>query len=321
MLTAESEPAVRGAARPESARSVAARTKSSGRGQYNKLTDINTVHSLLVQGVVNPRPECLRNHASETFLEQPPLARRKGWDKWITSGGRKGATETWISDTGGVLKRYVRVVDPDPAQPVLKGAQYSLLKRLGPGAEAVEDKTKHCWIINRDTASAPQRPQGQVKLEDPALLASILWEEGESAAQGVTARQHQYTSEEPPHPSEEPPQMPQVQTTMELAAGPGQAFVSFQSSAPGEEGLELGAIGKHWQTALTFQSTDPRRCAARSSTPAAAVLRTCIERSLRCRLRTQCAMELVSNSRARRATLQSGISVQAGNRRSMRVMW
>ena len=136
------------------------------------------------------------------------LARRKGWDKWITSGGRKGGTETWLSDTDGVLKRYVRVVATDPAQPVLKGAQYSLLKRFGPGAEAVEDKTKYCWTISRDTASAPQQPQDQVKLWDP--------------------------------------QMAQVQTAMELGAGPGQSFVSFQSSAPGEEGLELGAVGKHW---------------------------------------------------------------------------
>ena len=254
MLTGESEPA--GAA-PVPAQSVAARPKSSRRGRYSKPTDINTVHSLLVQGVVNPRPKYLCNHAStdnETFLEQPVLARRRGWDRWITSGGRKGGTETWLSDTDGVLKRYLRVIATDPAQPVLKGAQYSLLKRLGPGAEAVEDKTKYCWVINRNTASAPQQPQDQVKLEDLV------------------------------------PQMAQVQTAMDLGAGPGQSFISFQSSVPGEEGLELGAVGKHWQIVLTFQSMDPRSCAVSASTRAAAVL--CTKRSLRCRLCIQCATEL-----------------------------
>ena len=220
----ESEPA--GAA-PVPARSVAARPNSSRRGPYNKPKVINTVHSLLVQGVVNPRPPYLCNCAStdtETFLEQPVLARKRGWDRWITSGGRKGATETWLSDTDGVLKRYVRVVATDSADPVFKGAQYSLLKRLGPGAEAVEDKTKYCWIINRNTASAPQQPQDKVTLGDPATPIS------------VSAHCHQSLV----------PQMAQVQTAMELRAGPGQSFVSFQSSAPGEEGLELGAVGKHW---------------------------------------------------------------------------
>ena len=256
MLTAESGPAARGAARPVSARSVAARTEASRRGRYTKPTDINTVHALLVQGVVNPRPPCLRNHASAGsdpyFLEQSPLARRKGWDKWITSGGRKGGTETWISDTDGVLKRYVRVIDPDPAQPVLKGAQYSLLKRSGPGAEAVEDKTKCCWNIKRDTASAPQLPQGQVELGNPALLTSLPWE-GEWSSTLFEDESAAHTSEIPRLNLAS--QMPHVQTALELQAGPGQSFVSFQSSAPGEEGLELGAIGKQWQTALTFQSS------------------------------------------------------------------
>lgn len=271
MLTGESEPA--GAA-PVPARSVAARPKSSLRGRYNTAIDFETVHSLLAQGVVNPRPPYLCSRAStdnETFLEQPLLARKRGWDRWITSGGRKGGTETWLSDTDGVLKRYVRVVATDPAQPALKGAQYTLLKRTGPGAETVEDKTKHCWIVNRNT-------------------------------------HHQ-------HPV---PQMAQVQT-MELRAGPGQSFVSFQSSAPGEEGLELGAVGKHWQTVSTFRSMDPSSCAVSASTPAAAVL--CTKRSLRCRLCIQCATELESNSRVRRGTLQSGISVYLGNHPSMRVMW
>ena len=38
---------------------------------------------------------------------------------------------------------------------------------------------------------------------------------------------------------------PHGQTALQLVSAPEQSFISFQSAAAGEEGLELGAIGKY----------------------------------------------------------------------------
>lgn len=144
------------------------------------------------------------------FLEQPVLPRKKGFDRWVTSGGRKGATETWLSDTDGVLKRYARVVHANPELGAgLKCAQYNLLSRSGPGAEAVENKTKQLW--NRaPPAVEPTEPAAPVAPFAPLLIRA-----------------------------------PQAQTALELVSAPQQPFISFQSAAAGEEGLELGAIARH----------------------------------------------------------------------------
>ena len=138
---------------------------SRPRGRYSTATEheASTAFSLLLGGAVNPRPEVLSTESaarSEVFLEHPVLQRKSGFDRWVTSGGRKGATETWLSDTDGVLKRYARVVHTNPALgPGLKCAQYNLLSRSGPGAEAVEDKTKQLWIVPRASAgSEPAAP-------------------------------------------------------------------------------------------------------------------------------------------------------------------
>jgi hypothetical protein len=248
---------------PGAARPAAARRTASRRGRYTKSVarETGTAYSLLVQGAVNPRPDVLRNHASSaasvTFLEQPMLARKSGWDRYITSGGRKGGTETWLSDTDGVLKRYVRVVGADPGQPVVKGAQYSLLQRSGPGAAGVEDKTKYCWIIKRTTAPDSVPIMAATELAADPAQSSIFVQSSapgeDESEQTEFAEWQQLASQELPF--DLAPQLPQVQTAMELVAGPKQSFISFQGSALGEDGLELGAIGTHRQTVLAFHGS------------------------------------------------------------------
>eukprot|EP01043_Picozoa_sp_COSAG02_P081342 COSAG02_NODE_19822_length_863_cov_1.090314_1_plen_96_part_01 len=63
------------------------------------------------------------------FLERPLVKRRKGDDRWTTSGGKKGSTEYWPEvGSVGVVKRYGRVMRPDGLAP-LKFAQYKLLRQ------------------------------------------------------------------------------------------------------------------------------------------------------------------------------------------------
>ena len=86
--------------------------------------------------------------ARQVFLEAPTLTRRKGDDKWLTSGGRKGSSERWITAEVGVLKRYGRVVRMRGVP--LKFAQYSMLHARvarGGARETFDDKGKVLWVV------------------------------------------------------------------------------------------------------------------------------------------------------------------------------
>lgn len=102
------------------------------------------------------------------------LKRRKGDDRWVTSGGRKGASERWITTEMGILKRYGRVVRGKA--PALKFAQYTMLHaRVGRGGqrETADDKSTALWVVqpNPDAHSAanvltaPQAGPGQAVLD------------------------------------------------------------------------------------------------------------------------------------------------------------
>lgn len=106
--------------------------------------------ALLSAGRVAVRPSQLFDGqcvAAMTFLEQPIIKRRKGDDRWVTSGGRKGATAVWLTSDMGILKRYGRVVRGDGKHD-LKFAQFSVLT---PGRtaddETVDDKSKALWLV------------------------------------------------------------------------------------------------------------------------------------------------------------------------------
>ena len=88
---------------------------------------------LLDQGAVVVRPSRLKlmpGAPQHIFLERPVMKRKKGDDKWVGSGGRKGSTEYWTNDHVGVRKRYGRVTcEGDGATP-LKYAHYTRLRRV-----------------------------------------------------------------------------------------------------------------------------------------------------------------------------------------------
>ena len=109
---------------------------------------------------VNPRPSHIADEdsqAQQVFLEHPLLKRRKGDDRWMTSGGRKGALERWATPEVGVIKRYGRVVRGQKVP--LKYAQYSLqVRRYGCDGkwETIDIKDKSLWVVQplHDTITA-----------------------------------------------------------------------------------------------------------------------------------------------------------------------
>ena len=124
----------------------------------------------------------------------------------MTSGGRKGASERWITTEMGILKRYGRVVRGKA--PALKFAQYTMLfARVGRGErETIDDKTTALWVVQ------------------PSPDAHT------AAAGNVLAA----------------PQAAPGQAVLDIHAAPGRKFLSFQSVAPPNgEGIELGAIVRH----------------------------------------------------------------------------
>jgi hypothetical protein len=92
------------------------------------------------------------------FLERPAQKRRKGDDKWVLSGGRKGSTEWWTGNVG-VRKRYGRVTCKGPgAPPPLKFAHYTLLRLSGAAAcaadaaaQVVEDRSVVLFVATPST--------------------------------------------------------------------------------------------------------------------------------------------------------------------------
>ena len=105
----------------------------------------NDALAILSQGAVKPRPSRLTEHMAasvQTFLEAPVLKRRKGDDKWTTSGGRKGAREHWFTADTGLLKRYGRIVCVEAG--LLKFVQFTMLR-----ARTVRDGEREVFTDNR----------------------------------------------------------------------------------------------------------------------------------------------------------------------------
>eukprot|EP01043_Picozoa_sp_COSAG02_P070911 COSAG02_NODE_12746_length_1500_cov_2.900785_3_plen_140_part_01 len=68
---------------------------------------------LMLKAEVRIRPKTLTDAecaTPQTFLEKPPVRRAPGSDRWVTSGGKAGATEMWNTPEHGVLKRYGRLI-------------------------------------------------------------------------------------------------------------------------------------------------------------------------------------------------------------------
>ena len=170
---------------------------------------------LLQAGVVDQRPSRIVDEdcdREQVFLERPILKRRKGDDKWLTSGGRKGALECWdASGTVGVLKRYGRVVRKGLSG--LKFAQYTLQTRETKGDTEADHQTKAVWVIQ--------------PLDNAANVGASA---GGSAAGAPFA----------PTVFSVPKSAGPYQAAVDVHAS--QKFIAFKSSTVGEEGMELGAV-------------------------------------------------------------------------------
>ena len=189
---------------------------------------------LLQAGVVQQRPsriadaDCVQE---QVFLERPALKRRKGDDKWLTSGGRKGASERWgASGTVGVLKRYGRVVRAGMAG--LKFAQYTLQTRSSVKGKPSQDKNRAVvWVVQALESAAAM--ESAATDSAPYYRGPGLPGPGGGAAAAAAVHTDPRTF------------------TASPGAGPDQAavdvratnkFIAFASTVPGEDGMELGAV-------------------------------------------------------------------------------
>eukprot|EP01048_Picozoa_sp_COSAG05_P012705 COSAG05_NODE_1295_length_5251_cov_4.221273_1_plen_610_part_00 len=170
----------------------------------------------------------------QVFLERPIIKRRKGDDKWQTSGGEKGGVEHRSETGSGVFKRYGRVVRQGFAP--LKFAQYSLLDRDGGSTTSTMESAGALWIIQPFAAS----PASAWSPADARATSPTA-----SAAVGLPSLEHK-----------------RVFSSQGLA--PDRAavdvwsshkFISFQSLRPDEEGMELGALDRGTDGGLKLQSS------------------------------------------------------------------
>jgi hypothetical protein len=228
--------------------------ESNGDRRRRSHTNFNWERAIpmLLAGTIRARPTRLADTEcwhEQVFLESPVLKRRKGDDKWMTSGGKKGATELWAASGDlGVLKRYGRVVRND--LPTLRFAQYTMM-----GKHTLEIQKRVLWVV---------QPLGLVGQEVPPLSVGECPEREESGGTRLSS---------PLQPL--PPAGAAAAAVATAAAVPrmltassheqGQAaidvcssskFISFQSELSGEQGLELGAVmRKHEAGGVTLQSS------------------------------------------------------------------
>lgn len=131
----------------------------------------NDALAILNEGAVKPRPSRIGEEVGasvQMFLEAPVLRRRKGDDKWTTSGGCKGSTEHWFTDDTGLLKRYGRIVRADGCP--LKFTQYTMLRARAVASgerEVFQDlESVALWVV-RPIACAPEHGGRQVHPDSP----------------------------------------------------------------------------------------------------------------------------------------------------------
>ena len=119
---------------------------------------------LLDRGIMVPRPSHLQlfpGSFQQVFLERPVQKRKKGEDKWVGSGGRKGSTEYWMGEVG-VRKRYGRVTCDVPGMPAFKYAHYTRLRQKpgsgGGDSAAEEDKSVALYVAIPPTGPQVEPP-------------------------------------------------------------------------------------------------------------------------------------------------------------------
>lgn len=131
------------------------------------------------------------------FLERPVHKRKKGDDRWVGSGGRKGSTHYWMDNGVGVRKRYGRVTCEASGAPPLKYAHYTRLRRnasleISSGKDAskaeagenvVEDKSVALYIVIPEPAPDFESPASAHRAS-AAKTASIPLPKKKAAGNG-----------------------------------------------------------------------------------------------------------------------------------------
>ena len=176
--------------------------------------------TMLESADVRPRPSHLDDDcllSQQIFIERPIIKRVKGHDRWVTSGGRKGATEIWISSQQGICKRYGRLERlrrGNDGVAETKFAQYTLIRRANELAPVEEVRDAGLWVLQ------PSRVD-----PIPAVVDGCM------AGLRVQSRASSYT-------------LATMPPSLLLRANERQKFVSFEAEPAGDmpDGIELGAI-------------------------------------------------------------------------------
>ena len=89
----------------------------------------------------------------QIYVERPRLRRRPHSDKWLNSGGVKGSSAIWLTDSVGVRKRYGKFESAHAEQGSWRSKfeEYTLL--TGSRDEPVEDKTVVVFVSERGRAT------------------------------------------------------------------------------------------------------------------------------------------------------------------------
>jgi hypothetical protein len=169
----------------------------------------------------------------QTFVENPAVKRRKGWDRWVLSGGCKGATVIWVSPHEGVRRRYGRVNRVHcSSDENLKFVQYSSIRRTRQGLTEQESNGPKVWVLFPSTTKCESLPE-------------VLGPKD-------TMRVHQDALGSRTHVTGPPP------AALQLRASEGQAFLSFEAVPMDDslESMELGAIIRGEKGGVVLKSRD-----------------------------------------------------------------
>ena len=175
------------------------------------------------------------------YFESPITRRRKGDDKWNTSGGTKGSVEYWLPDgCTGVCKRFGSIVLRRNDLAKIRFAQYTLLVKDSAGSRTIGDMA--VWVVRHPAAGGASQPAAQpanVQLGDNSLIDLDVG--APSMGWGAT----HFTN----------PAGVAGQATVDISAT--HKFISFQSDGPSgsnEAGRELGAIVRQSNGGVKLQS-------------------------------------------------------------------
>ena len=217
------------------------RSSNQARGPYQRPQRADEARTYLemfdAADAINPRPPQLDDDSvlsRQIFVERPVVHRKKGSDKWVTSGGRKGATDIWISPQQGLRKRYGRVVrfgrEKSSDTEKLKFAQYTVIRREGADAPIEEVCGAALWVLE------PRAPEGDAV---PGVLTS-------TSGLSVHSRTRRSSSQVAP-------------PSLLLRADAGQQFISFGTEPTygthGWNSIELGAVVRAGEGGVKFVST------------------------------------------------------------------